>query len=119
LFDTHKHPTPVPILRKSFPFHVPNKRCMDYMLLTNVGEPKDYDKACQTTSASKWELAMKEEMKSLISNQTWEPAKLPIRTNELHNKWVYREKDDNDGTKRYKSRLVVKGFQQKKEVDYT
>jgi hypothetical protein len=55
---------------------------MDYILLTKVGEPKDYDKACQTTGASKWELAMKEEMKSLISNQTWELTKLPIRNNE-------------------------------------
>jgi hypothetical protein len=45
--------------------------------LTNAGEPECYDEACQGEDASKWELAMKEEMKLLVSNQTWELAKLP------------------------------------------
>ncbi len=47
------------------------------MLLTDAGEPECYDEACQGEDASKWELAMKEEMKSLVSNQTWELTKLP------------------------------------------
>ena len=47
------------------------------MLLTDVGELKCYDEAYQGKDASKWELTMKDEMKSLISNQTWELAKLP------------------------------------------
>ena len=47
------------------------------MLLTDAGEPECYDEACQGENASKWELVMKEEMKSLVSNQTWELAKLP------------------------------------------
>ena len=61
---------------------------------------------------------MKEEMKSLISNQTWELAKLPVGKKALHNKWVYRVKEEHDGSKRYKARLVVKGFQQKEGIDY-
>ena len=48
------------------------------MLLTDEGEPEDYAEACQTADASKWELAMKDEMKSLISNQTWELVELPM-----------------------------------------
>ena len=36
----------------------------------------------------------------------------------MHNKWVYRIKNEHDGSKRYKVRLVVKGFQQKKGIDY-
>jgi hypothetical protein len=44
--------------------------------LTDAGEPECYDEACQGEHANKWELAMKEEMKSFVSNQTWELAKL-------------------------------------------
>ena len=59
------------------------------MLLTDREELECYDEACQTRDASKWELAMKEEMKSLISNQTWELAELPMGKKALHKKWVY------------------------------
>ena len=52
-----------------------------------------------------------------MSNQTWELAELPPGKKALHNKWVYRIKE-HDGNKRYKERLVVKGFQQKEGVDY-
>ncbi|RVW93053.1 Retrovirus-related Pol polyprotein from transposon TNT 1-94 [Vitis vinifera] len=37
----------------------------------------------------------------------------------LHNKWVYRIKNEHDGRKHYKAILVVKGFQQKEGIDYT
>ena len=118
-FDTSEPPTPTPVLRRSSRPHVPNRRYMDYMLLTDEGEPEDYIEACQTTDANKWKLAMIEEMKSLISNQTWELAKLPMGKKAVHNKWVYRMKEEHDGSKRYKARLVVKGFQQKEGVDNT
>ena len=36
----------------------------------------------------------------------------------LHNKWVYRIKNEHDSSKRYSARLAVKGFQQKKGIDY-
>ncbi|KAD5961972.1 hypothetical protein E3N88_13445 [Mikania micrantha] len=65
-----------------------------------------------------WEIAMKEEMKSLEKNRTWVLTKLPSGKKALQNKWVYRIKDESNGSKRYKARLVVKGFQQKEGVDY-
>jgi len=117
--DTQEHLGLAPVLKRSSRLCAPNKRYMDYMLLTDGGEPEDYDEECQTTDASKWELAMKDKMKSLISNKTWELAKLPIAKKALQNKWVHRVKEDRDGTKRYKARLVVKEFQQKEGVDYT
>ena len=36
----------------------------------------------------------------------------------LQNKWVFRIKEEHDGSKRYKARLVAKGYQQKKGIDY-
>ena len=62
---------------------------------------------------------MNDEMDSLLVNQTWELAKLPEGNKALHNKWVYRIKNEHDGSKHYKARLVVKGFQQKEGINYT
>ena len=108
-----------PVPRRSSRPHVPNRRYLNYLLLTDGGEPECYDEACQVQDASKWELAMKDEMKSLISNKTWELTELPAGKKALHNKWVYRVKEEQNGSKRYKARLVVKGFQQKEGIDYT
>ena len=45
--------------------------------------------------------------------------KLPQRKKALINKWVYRLKTENNGSQlRYKARLVVKGFNQKKGIDF-
>uniref|UniRef100_A0A2N9EY29 CCHC-type domain-containing protein n=1 Tax=Fagus sylvatica TaxID=28930 RepID=A0A2N9EY29_FAGSY len=90
-----------------------------YILLTDGGEPESHDEALQIEDSIKWELAMKDEMNSLMTNQTWELTELPQRKKALHNKWVYRVKEEHDRSKRYKARLVVKGFQQKEGVDYT
>ena len=42
-----------------------------------------------------------------------------VKKKALHNKWVYRIKNEHNGRKCYKARLVVKGFQQKKGTDYS
>nr|CAN73722.1 hypothetical protein VITISV_041002 [Vitis vinifera] len=91
---------------------------LNYLLLTDGGKPECYDEALQDENSSKWELAMKDEMDSLLGNRTWELTELPIGKKALHNKWVYRIKNEHDRSKRYKTRLVVKGFQQKEGIDY-
>ena len=83
---------------------------LNYLLLTDGGEPKCYDEVLQDENSSKWELAMKDEMDSLLGNQTLELTELLVGKKALHNKWVYRIKNEHVGSKRYKARLVVKGF---------
>ena len=87
--------------------------------MINGGKLECYDEALQDENSSKWELAMKDEMDSLLGNQTWNLTKLPVGKKVLYNKWVYKIKNEHDGSKRYKPRLVVKGFQQKEGIDYT
>ena len=54
----------------------------------------------------------------LMKNQTWDLIELSESKRVLHNKWVYRLKEENDGTKRYKARLVVKGLQLREGIDF-
>ena len=49
---------------------------------------------------------MKKEMDNFIGNCSWGLTKLSKAKKVLHNKWVYRVKNKQDGSKRYKTRLV-------------
>lgn len=62
---------------------------------------------------------MQEEIDSLHKNSTYELVKLPKGKKYLKNKWVYRIKhEEHTPHPRYKARLVVKGFNQQKDVDF-
>ncbi|GJQ89640.1 retrovirus-related pol polyprotein from transposon TNT 1-94 [Tanacetum coccineum] len=71
----------------------------NYLLLTENGKPESYSEALSSKEFVQWKKAINEEMVSLEKNQTW-------------------VKEERDGKKRYKARLVVKGFQQKQGVYY-
>ena len=84
--------TPVAEVRRSSRTIKPPQRylpTLNYLLLTDGGEPKCYEEALQDENSSKWELAMKDEMNILLGNPTWELAELPVGKKALHNKWVY------------------------------
>ena len=67
----------------------------------------------------KWLSAMQDEMDSLHENYTYDLVELPKGKRALRNKWVYKVKTGEvDNTPRYKARIVVNGFQQKKGVDF-
>ena len=62
---------------------------------------------------------MKEELDALSKNHTWDLVTLPPRKSVVGCKWFYKIKTRSDGsTKRYKARLVTKGFTQEYGVDY-
>ena len=111
--------TPASVVRRSTRLSRPPERyspSLYYLLLTDSGEPESYDEAMQVDTKQKWEQGMKEEMDSLVKNQTWDLVKLHVRKRALQNKWVCRLKEEYGGKKRYKAKLVVKGFGQEKGI---
>ena len=59
---------------------------LHYILLTDSGEPESFNEAKRHSDSVKLELAMKDEMDSLKSNNTWVLAYLPKGKKALHNK---------------------------------
>ena len=84
------------------------------ILLIDAGEPECYDEVVQVDIKIQWESTMKEEMDSLLKNKTWDLCKLPAGKKTLQNDWVYKLKEEDRGKKKFKSRLVVKVFAQKR-----
>jgi len=91
----------------------------EYVFLTDGGEPECYKEAMESEHKNKWITAMDIEMKSLHDNHTFELVKLPKGMKALQNRWIYRLKTkENGSTPRYKARLIVKGYRQKKGIDF-
>ena len=89
----------------------------DYLLLSDGGEPESYQEVLLHDEKKEWLRAMHEEMKSLHKNNTYELMELPKGKKALKNKWVLKRKPEpNISQPRYKARLIVKGFSQKKGV---
>ena len=61
---------------------------------------------------------MDDEMRSLEKKDTWMFTELPAGKRALLNKWVFRIKTEPDGKRKFKARLVVKGYSQRKGIDY-
>jgi hypothetical protein len=89
-----------------------------YLLLSDFGEPECYEEVIHVDTKKKWEQGMKEEMDSLVNNQTWDLVQLPIGKRALKNKCVYKLKEEDGGKKQYKAKLVVKGFAQRKGINF-
>lgn len=67
-----------------------------------------------------WHKAMEEEYNDLLKNQTWSLVPLPPNRTSIGCKWVFRTKENPDGSiNKYKARLVAKGFHQQPGFDYT
>lgn len=82
-------------------------------------DPQSLSEALGSKNAEKWIEAMQEEYKSLLYNNTWKLVDLPKNKKVIPCKWVYKTKTDENGNVcRMKARLVLKGYQQKKGIDY-
>lgn len=70
-------------------------------------------------SDENWAAAMKSEYQALLSNNTWTLVSLPPNKSITGCKWVFRIKENIDGSvKKFKSELVVKGYDQSYGLDF-
>jgi hypothetical protein len=79
-------------------------------------EPTCIDEALQDPD---WVNAMHEELNNFIRNQVWTLEKPPQDARIIGTKWVFRNKQDDQGViVRNKARLVAKGFSQVEGLDF-
>jgi hypothetical protein len=119
-FPVPEIPPDVPLRRSTRDRHHSTRYSVDeYVLLTDGGEPECYAEAMEDEHKSEWVDAMQDEMKSLHDNHTFDLVKLPKGKRALTNRWIYRVKqEEHTSQPRYKARLVVKGFRQRKGIDF-
>lgn len=95
----------------------PKRFNLSAILINN--EPLSFQEAINSADKSAWLQAIQEELAAHKFNGTWEITKLPANTKQITAKWVFKIKDsDNEKCKRFKARLVARGFSQVKGVDY-
>lgn len=91
----------------------------EYVVIADEGEPQSYEQAITSEHKGEWEKAMQEEMQSLHDNHTYDLVELPKGKRALKCKWVYKLKtEEKNSLPRYKARIVVKGCNQKKGIDF-
>jgi len=89
--------------------------CDEYITFTTGGEPECFEEALDSEEKKQWMDAMQDEMKSLHDNHTYDLVKLHKGKRALETRWIFGVKQDSNSTlPRYKAKLVVKGFRQKK-----
>jgi len=82
-------------------------------------DPKTYQEAMSSIDAIFWKEAIKSEIDSLESNKTWELTNLPKGCRPISNKLIFQKKFRMDSSiERYKAILIIRGFDQKKEIDF-
>ncbi|XP_076906310.1 uncharacterized protein LOC143562373 [Bidens hawaiensis] len=89
---------------------------VDLAMFSSLEDPSVFEEAVKERQ---WVAAMETEMKSIMENETWELVDPPEGVKPIRVKWVYKTKFNEKGeVDKHKARLVVKGYSQKKGVDY-
>ena len=79
-------------------------------------EPRDVG---HTLSNSDWVNAIHEKLENFERNQVWVLVPPPLDCHPIGTKWVFKNKQSEDGVVvRNKARLVAQGFCQKEGIDY-
>ena len=90
---------------------------------SDVGEPQSYQDAKKSVLAYLWMKSMTSEVNNFVNRNVSIPKKLEkvrkMGRKPIPVKWVYKVKDETNGEKRLKSRIMVNGFHMIPGVDYT
>ncbi|GJZ26269.1 zinc finger, CCHC-type containing protein [Tanacetum coccineum] len=82
-------------------------------------DPKTFDEAMKSQDVAFWKEAINDEMDSIMGNNTWVLADLPLGCKPFGCKWIFKRKLKIDGTiEKFKARLVIQGFKQKLGIFY-
>ena len=82
-------------------------------------EPKTVYEAKQGDDWDQWHREMKDEVKALVDNETWNLVRPPTDKDVIPGKWLYKVKLGPSGqVDKYKARYVAKGFKQVEGLDY-
>ncbi|CAI7783805.1 unnamed protein product [Closterium sp. NIES-53] len=82
-------------------------------------EPASMEEALAGDDREAWLASREDEFQSHMENETWTLTNLPPRRKALDGTWVLRVKTDAEGRlERRKTRLVIKGFQQREGIDF-
>jgi hypothetical protein len=80
--------------------------------------PKTHKEAMESSEKELWSTAIDSEILSHIQNETLQPCSLPEGRKAVPLGWVFKIKDNPDGTVRYKARIIMKGYLQREGVDF-
>ena len=76
---------------------------------------RSFKEAISTPEVPFWKEAVNSEIESILQNHTWELVDLSPSCEPLGYKWIFKRKLKEDGSiDKYRARLVVKGYKQRK-----
>jgi histone deacetylase 1/2 len=84
----------------------------------HVQVPKTAREAMESSESTFWIKAMEDELQSFNDCNAWTLVVPQARSKIVGNKWVFKTKQNPDGTLLYRARLVAKGYTQTYGVDY-
>lgn len=85
----------------------------------NIVTPIIYEKAISDPQSSQWQQVMKAEYDDQMKRGTFEITALPYDIRAIGGKWVYKLKENSDGSiARYKARWVAQKYRQIEDRDF-
>ncbi len=80
-------------------------------------EPQTYSQALKLREKDKWIGAIQAELESMKKNEVWELVERAQGQKPISSRWIFKIKQTGDSEPKYKARLVIRGFQHKRNYD--